>query len=242
MELKGKRALVTGAGATGGIGYEIARQLMGEGAEVLITGRNLARGTEAAELLGNHARFIQADLGDLAALDRLVAAAGEVDILVNNATTVGRGHTIDRNFTGLDEVLSTNVRAPYVLTAGLIPGMLSRQSGCVINISSMVAGRGAPGMGSYAASKAAVESLTRTWAAELGGSGVRVNAVSPGPIRSEKNLTTALQELEEFGEATPLGRAGSTAEVSQVVAFLASDRSSYVTGAVIAVDGGARAM
>lgn len=242
MELERKRALITGAGATGGIGHQIAHELIGEGAEVLIAGRDPSRGAEAAESLGDGARFIAADLGDRAALDSLVAAAGEIDILVNNATAIGRGRAIDGNIAGLDEVLSTNVRAPCVLTAGLVPGMVRRRSGCVINISSLVAGRGTPGMGSYAASKAALESLTRTWAAELGGSGVRVNAVSPGPIRSQKNLSEYPDELEEVGKATPLGRSGSTAEISQVVAFLASERSSYVTGTVIAVDGGARAV
>jgi len=242
MELEGKRALITGAGAIGGIGHQIAHDLIDVGAEVLITGRDPSRGAEAAESLGDRARFFVADLRDRTALDGLVAAAGEIDILVNNATAICRGRAVEGNITGLDEVLATNVRAPCVLTAGLVPGMVSRRSGCVINISSLVAGRGTPGMGSYAASKAALESLTKTWAAELGGSGVRVNAVSPGPIRSHKNLSEYPEELEEFGRATPLGRSGSTAEISQVVTFLASERSSYLTGTVIPVDGGARAV
>ncbi|MBS1677734.1 MAG: SDR family oxidoreductase [Actinobacteria bacterium] len=242
MELEGKQALVTGAGATGGIGFEIARRFIDEGAVVLITGRDPSRGAEAAAALGDRATFLLADLVELEALARLVDAAGEVDILVNNATAIGRGNVVDRNIAGLDEVHFTNVRAPYVLTAGLAPGMVSRQSGCVVNISSLVAGRGTPGMGSYAASKAALESLTQTWAAELGGSGVRVNAVAPGPIRSAKNLTEHQDELEEFGKVTPLRRTGATAEIAEVVAFLASDRSSYVTGTVIPVDGGSRAI
>ncbi|OJU84968.1 MAG: hypothetical protein BGO11_21445 [Solirubrobacterales bacterium 70-9] len=242
MQLKDKRALITGAGALGGIGHEIARQFIAEGAVVLITGRDPARGAEAADALGDRATFVLADLTEPEAVDRLIEAAGEIDILVNNATAIGRGNVVDSNLSGLDEVHLTNVRAPYALTAGLVPGMASRESGSVINISSLVAGRGTPGMGSYAASKAALESLTKTWAAELGGSGVRVNAVAPGPIRSAKNLTEYPEELDEFGKVTPLKRTGATAEIAEVVTFLAGDRSSYVTGAVIPVDGGCRAV
>ena len=195
MELTGKKALVTGA--TGGIGGEAAKLLAQAGAHVVVTGRDPERGAALVKTIteqGGTARFQAADLTDPDSLRSLVEAAGEVDILVNNAAVFPMGPTISPetaldgeafDTTSFDAVFATNVRAPYLLTAAFAPGMIARGSGTIVNVSSMAARIGMAGLPVYSASKAAIESLTRTWAAELSPSGVRVNAVAPGPTRTD---------------------------------------------------------
>ena len=126
-------------------------------------------------------RFIQADLSDMESVKSLVAQAGDVDILVNNAASFPAALTVHQEVTSFEKTFDTNVRGSYFLAAGLVPGMLARGHGSIINVTSMVASKGVPGAGVYSASKAAVESLTRTWAAEFGAHGVRVNSVAPVP-------------------------------------------------------------
>lgn len=242
MELEGRTALVTGAGATGGIGFQIARALEREGAKVLISGRSRRRGEAAARELGGSARFVLADLTQLDQVRRLAADAGPVDVLVNNAAAITTWATLEQPADEYEEVFSTNVRAPYFLTAALAPGMVANGRGSIVNVSSVVARVGTAGTSVYAASKAAIESLTRTWAAELGPDGVRVNAVSPGPVASEKVLAIAAESVARSGRSTPLGRVGTTSEIAEAVLFLASDRAGYVTGACIPVDGGRAAV
>lgn len=238
MSLHDKTALITGAGATGGIGFQIAKLLADDGAEVVISGRDEAQGRQAVEQLGDRARFIRADLSDLAQVEELAEAAGDVDILVNNAATITVNPVVDQDVASYEDVFAVNVRAPYFLTSALAPKMIANGGGSIINISTMVAQVATPGMSVYGASKAALESLTRTWAAELGPAGIRVNTVSPGPTSSEKVMTIMGDVARELGKDTLLARMADPAEVAQAVYFLATDRSSYITGAYVPVDGG----
>jgi NAD(P)-dependent dehydrogenase (short-subunit alcohol dehydrogenase family) len=242
MELESRTALITGSGATGGIGFATARLLAGEGAEVVLTGRDAGRGEQAAGELGGKARFVLADLSNLDSVRALAQAAGEVDILVNNAAAIAFGPTTEQDVPSFEESFATNVRAPYFLTAALAPGMIARGRGSIVNVTTMAAHLGMAGMSVYGATKSAVESLTRTWAAEFAPAGVRVNSVSPGPTASEKVAGLMGEAAQELGRSTPLARMASTEEIAQAILFLAGPRSSYVTGTVLAADGGRTAI
>jgi NAD(P)-dependent dehydrogenase (short-subunit alcohol dehydrogenase family) len=237
-ELSGKRALVTGA--TSGIGRAAAEALAREGAHVVISGRSAERGAEvvaAIEAAGGRAEFVRADLGSADDVRTLAARAGEIDILVNNAGVFPAGPTHELAESQLDETLAVNIKAPFLLTAALAPGMVARGSGTVINVTTMVAEFGMPGLSAYGASKAATALLTKAWAAEYGPGGVRVNAVSPGPTRTPG--TDAMGDGFAAIVATiPLGRAATADEIADTIVFLASERASYLNGAVIPVDGG----
>jgi NAD(P)-dependent dehydrogenase (short-subunit alcohol dehydrogenase family) len=240
MELAYKTALVTGG--TAGIGLACARLLAHEGASVIISGRDAERGKAAAAGIDGSVRFVQADLSDIESVKSLVAQAGDVDILVNNAASFPAALTVEQEVASFDTTFHTNVRGTYFLVAGLVPGMLGRGHGSVINVTSMVASKGVPGAGAYSASKAAVESLTRTWAAEFGSHGVRVNSVAPGPTKTEGVEAEWGDTNEELGRALPLGRTAKPEEIADAVLFLASPRSSFITGSTLHADGGGTAI
>jgi NAD(P)-dependent dehydrogenase (short-subunit alcohol dehydrogenase family) len=243
MELDGKKALVTGG--TSGIGREVAKQLAALGAEVVISGRDEARGAEAVaeiEATGGKARFVVADLADFEAIGALAEAVGEVDILVNNAGVFDFAPTPDETRGGFEAMFDVNVRAPYFLTAALAPRMAGRGGGAIVNVSTMVAELGMAGSSSYAASKAALASLTRTWAAEFAGFGVRVNVVTVGPTVTEGTSAMTADELGFVTGLTKLGRTAEPKEIAEAIVFLASPRASYVTGTNVAVVGGATAV
>lgn len=238
--LVGSTALVTGG--TAGIGLASARLLVAAGASVLIAGRDRSRGEAAAADIAGDARFIRADMGDQASVDGLIRAAGRVDILVNNAARFPGAATVDQDVASFESTFDTNVRGLYFLVAGLVPGMLERGTGSIINVTSLVASKGVPGASVYSASKAAVESLTRTWAAEFGPRGVRVNTVAPGPTDTEGVYAEWGDTNAELGRALPLGRTAAPSEIAQAVLFLASPASSFITGATLHADGGGAAV
>jgi NAD(P)-dependent dehydrogenase (short-subunit alcohol dehydrogenase family) len=239
-DLTGKTALVTGS--TAGIGAATGTLLARRGAQVIITGRDERRGNDLVDAItaeGGQARFVAADLTDLASVRSLAGQAAPVDVLVNNAAIFPGGSLVEQDIESFEGAFDLNVRAPYFLTAALVPGMLARGGGSVVNVSTMAARIGMAGLSTYSATKAAIESLTRTWAVELGAAGIRVNTVAPGPTRTDMVMAS----MGEHGAAavagtTILGRLASPEEIAEVIAFLASDASSYLTGATIAADAG----
>ena len=235
-DLEGKVALVTGA--TSGIGQAAAVQLAVQGASVIVHGRDANRGAAVVAEIengGGSARFVGAELSEPTDALRLAEEVGDVDILVNNAgfAWFGPSATLDANT--LDQLFAANVQAPYLLVSVLAPKMVARGGGVIINIASRAGTVGQPNTAAYGATKAALASLARSWAAEYGPAGVRVNAISPGPI-----YTNAVERelFDSLGKTTVLGRAGEPREVAEVIGFLASPRASYITGANVAVDGG----
>jgi NAD(P)-dependent dehydrogenase (short-subunit alcohol dehydrogenase family) len=240
-ELIGQRALVTGA--TSGIGKAVAVALGRQGAEVLVHGRDATRGAETvAEITaaGGSATFVAADLSDAADTRRLAEEVGDVDILVNNAGISVWGATGDFDIGTYDTMFDGNVRAPFILVAGLAPGMAARGNGAIVSVSSMAGHVGMAGGAAYGATKAALESMTRAWAAEYSPSGVRVNAISPGPVYTP--TPSGPEFIRALGEATAMDRASQPEEIAEVIAFLASPRASYMTGATVAADGGRTAI
>src|SRR5437879_433495 len=240
LGLQGRAALVTGA--TSGIGRSIALQLARQGAEVIVHGRNAARGAETVDVIsveGGRARFVAADLADPDDLQRLVEDVGEVDVLVNNAGFSWFGPTADLDVSTFDALFASDVRAPYFLVAAFAPKMAANGKGSIINVSSMSGQIGLAGGAAYGATKAALSSMTRAWAAEFSPSGVRVNAVAPGPVYTRPE---ARELFDTLGATTLLKRAANPEEIAEVVGFLASPRASYVTGAIVAADGGRTAI
>ncbi|OBK89272.1 short-chain dehydrogenase [Mycolicibacter heraklionensis] len=239
-DLAGQRALVTGG--TSGIGLESARLLVRHGAEVIITGRSRERGAAAVAELGGAVRFVAADLADLDSVSSLVRECDDgVDIVVNNAASFPGALTVEQDVASFSSTFDTNVRGAYFLVAALAPGMLRRGRGSIVNVTSMVAHKGVPGASTYSASKAALESLTRTWAAEFGPYGVRVNSVAPGPTATEGVVAEWGDVNDELGRALPLGRTAHATEIAEAVLFLASPRSSFITGSTLHADGGGAA-
>jgi NAD(P)-dependent dehydrogenase (short-subunit alcohol dehydrogenase family) len=240
-------ALITGG--TSGIGRASANKLAQLGIHVLVVGRNAERGEKTVDEIraaGGKADFISADLHD-AASARTVAkkaidlGSGHVDILVNNAGIYPFGPTHEMTEEQFDRVFSINVKAPYFLVAELAPLMAKKGKGAIVNLSTMVADYGAPGMSLYGSSKAAINLLTKTWAAEYGPRGVRVNVVSPGPTLTEG--TQAMGEgLEQLAAQGPAGRPATADEIAEAIVFLATERASFVYGAKLAVDGGRTAI
>ena len=239
-ELAGQTALVTGG--TAGIGLESARLLARHGAAVIITGRSEQRGAAAVAELGGGVRFVAADLADLESVQALARDCGDhVDVVVNNAASFPGALTVDQDVSSFESTFDTNVRGAYFLVAALAPAMLRRGHGSIVNVTSMVAFKGVPGASSYSASKAALESLTRTWAAEFGPHGVRVNSVAPGPTATAGVTAEWGDVNDELGRGLPLGRTARATEIAEAVLFLASPRSSFITGSTLHADGGGAA-
>ncbi|MER6536387.1 SDR family NAD(P)-dependent oxidoreductase [Streptomyces sp. 900105755] len=239
--LQGRTALVTGA--TSGIGKAVAQSLARQGAEVVLHGRDLARGealVKEIEAEGGSARFVAADLADTADTLRLASAAGAVDILVSNAGLYEFAPTATTDAASFDRHIAVNTRAPFLLVGALAPGMAERGHGSIVIVGSSAARQPAPIGAAYGASKAAAETLTRYWATEFGPAGVRVNAVSPGPVHTEGTEAMLGEHVAVLDTTNARGRAGQPGEIAEIVSFLAGPASSYVNGAVLFADGGER--
>ncbi|MDX3850119.1 SDR family oxidoreductase [Streptomyces sp. AK02-01A] len=241
--LDGRTALVTGS--TSGIGRAIAVRLAAEGAHVIVSGRDTGRGqavVSAIRATGGRADFAAADLAtarDARALadTALGLADGRVDILVNNAGVFPATSTLGLDEATYAKVMDVNVRGPIFLTQALLPSMLDRGDGVIINMGSWVAQVGFIGGALYSASKATLEQLTRGWASEFGSRGIRVNAIAPGVIVSDPEAPEAARR-HRMVENSPAGHAGSVEDIAHAAAYLASDEAGYVHGTTLVVDGG----
>jgi NAD(P)-dependent dehydrogenase (short-subunit alcohol dehydrogenase family) len=245
-KLAGKIALVTGG--TSGLGLATAKRFVAEGAQVVVTGRRPAELDAAVKELGGSASGVRGDVSVLADLDRLYATIrathGRLDVLFANAgggSFLPLGEITEAQF---DKYFGINVKGTLFTVQKALPLMAA--GGSVVLNGSMVSVKGVPGFSVYAATKAALRSFARTWAADLRGRNIRVNVVSPGVVVTpayKNELGLSDEQIKEFeaqgAAAAPLGRVGTPDEIAKAVVFLASDDSSYVTGADLFVDGGA---
>ncbi|ALA18476.1 MULTISPECIES: 3-oxoacyl-[acyl-carrier-protein] reductase [Chelatococcus] len=240
FELKGRKALVTGA--TGGIGGAIARALHARGAEVALSGTRREALEKLAGELGERVHVVPANLADTAEVEALVPAAeqalGGLDILVNNA-----GITRDNLFMRMkdeewDAVIAVNLTSAFRLSRAAVKGMMRRRFGRIVGIGSIVGATGNPGQGNYAAAKAGLVGMTKALAAEVASRSITVNCVAPGFI--ETPMTDALndKQRESILGNVPAGRLGTGEEVAAAVVYLASDEAAYVTGQTLHVNGG----
>jgi NAD(P)-dependent dehydrogenase (short-subunit alcohol dehydrogenase family) len=242
MNVHHKTVLVTGG--TSGIGEAIARAYAAAGAELVITGRNEQRGRRVVDSLLEHgarARFVRADLEQVEDVRRLAEEVEQVDVLVNNAGVFPFGATHEVDDELFDATVALNVKAPFLLTGAFAPRMAANGGGAIVNVTTMVASFGAPGMALYGSTKAALELLTKAWAAEYGPQGVRVNALAPGPTRTPGTEPMG-DALDQLASTLPLGRPASAEEIAAAALFLGSEEASYINGAVLAVDGGRTAV
>lgn len=242
-DFTGKTALVTGA--TSGIGRAAAKKLAAGGAYVIVSGRDAQRGDETVSALraaGGKAEFIPADLTDIGGVRALASAAlqaggGRVDILINNAGMFPFAPTPRVAETEFDTVFAVNVKAPFYLVAELAPKMAEHGSGAIVNVTTQAASYGQPMLPLYSSSKAALQLLTKAWAAEFGPAGVRVNAVSPGATRTEGTQAMAGSLAEEAAKI-PAGVVATPEQIADGLVFLASEQASHIHGVVLPVDGG----
>jgi 3-oxoacyl-[acyl-carrier protein] reductase len=240
FDLTGKSALVTGA--SGGIGWAIAEALHAQGAQVAISGTRAERLDELAAKLGSRVHVLPCDLRDRAAVVKLAEdaekALGQVDILVNNA-----GITHDNLFMRMkdeewDDVIAVNLSSVFVLTRGVLRGMMRRRSGRIVNIASISGVLGNPGQGNYAASKAGLVGMTKSLAREVSSRGITANCIAPGFISTPMTDALTPKQIEAIAGAIPAAKFGKPEDVAAVAVFLASDEAGYVTGETVHVNGG----
>lgn len=245
MELDGRTALVTGASRN--IGRAIAVRMAREGADVGITARTDREGCEETarrvEAAGGDAAVATADLGSPDEVESMVTGIreelGPIDALVNNATYRPEKPFLDIDVEDIDRVADVNVRGGILTAQHVVPDMLERGGGSIVNLIGALVYLGNPGHVHSYGTKFAIEGITRQLAAELGRDDIRVNAVSPGLIDTEREETEAFERAREsILDATALGRLGDPGEIADVVSFLASDRASFVTGQVVHANGG----
>ena len=239
-EFEGKVVMVTGS--TRGIGRAVAGLFAGEGARVAVTGRSPETAEAVAREIGGGALGIGLDVAEpdsvAAAVDRVLDAWGRVDVLVNNAGITRDTLALRMKLDDWQAVISTNLTGAFLCAKACLRPMVRARSGVIVNISSVVGSVGNAGQANYCAAKAGIEGLTRSLAREYANRGVRVNAVAPGYIATD--MTEALGEKvrEALLAQVPVGRLGAPEDVARAVAFLASDRASYITGQVLHVNGG----
>jgi 3-oxoacyl-[acyl-carrier protein] reductase len=240
FDLTGKGALVTGA--SGGIGWAIAEALQAQGATVAISGTRAEKLNELAAKLGSRVFVLPCDLRDRTAVVKLgedaEKALGQVDILVNNA-----GITHDNLFMRMkdeewDDVIAVNLTSVFVLTRGILRGMMRRRAGRIVNIASISGVLGNPGQGNYAASKAGLVGMTKSLAREVSSRGITANCIAPGFISTPMTDALTPKQVEAIAAAIPAAKFGKPEDVAAVVVFLASNEAGYVTGETVHVNGG----
>jgi NAD(P)-dependent dehydrogenase (short-subunit alcohol dehydrogenase family) len=246
MKLNQKVAIVTGASQ--GIGHACAERLVREGARVMLVDLR-PEGAAAAEALGDAARFFKADVSVKAEVDAMVAATlaafGQVDILVNNAGVTHAADFLDLTEDDFDRVLRINLKSMFLCSQAVAREMVKRQTGSIINMSSVNAELAIPNQIPYVVSKGGINQLTRVASISLAQHGIRVNGIGPGTILTELAKQAVLGSPEArhtILSRTPLGRCGEPEEIAAIAAFLASDDASYITGQTLYADGGRMAL
>jgi gluconate 5-dehydrogenase len=245
FHLEGKVALVTGAHR--GLGYAIARGLAEAGAHVVLNGRKADTVAAAAKALANAGLGASPQVFDVTDRDAVIAgigaierARGHLDILVNNAGIQRRSPLVEFRREDWDDIIATNLTAPFLVSQAALPGMIARRSGKIIHIASLLSELGRPTVVPYTAAKGGVRQLTRGMAVELAPHNIQVNAISPGYFATEMNR--ALIDDAEFNawvcRRTPAARWGEPAEIAGLAVFLASAAANYITGQLVAIDGG----
>jgi NAD(P)-dependent dehydrogenase (short-subunit alcohol dehydrogenase family) len=243
--LTGKSAIITGA--TSGIGRIVAERFHAEGARVLVTGRDEARGEAVARDLGDGCVFVPADITDPAAVQNVVTSCvaefGALDVLVNNAALDYNGDLLDSPAEEIRKVFEVNVFATIGMLQAAARAMLAH-GGSIVNVTSRLATIGVPTMGVYSSSKGAIRSLTRSAAVELAPHGIRVNDVAPGLTSTPLyeawlgGYPDPVAKSKEVAADIPLGRVATPDDVASAILYLASDESGYITGTTLPVDGG----
>jgi gluconate 5-dehydrogenase len=245
FDLSGKVALVTGAQR--GLGFAISGGLAEAGATVVLNGRKHDALTDAAATLGKDGHRVSTSAFDVTDGDAVRAAVsaierehGRLDILVNNAGIQRRNPIVDFKREDWDDIIATNLTAPYLVAQAVLPGMIARKSGKIVNIASLMSDLARPTVVPYTAAKGGVRQLTRGMAVELAPHNIQVNAISPGYFATEMNR--ALIDNAEFNawvcKRTPAGRWGEPAEIAGLAVFLCSAAANYITGQLITIDGG----
>ena len=238
-----KIAIVTGGGS--GLGFAIAKNFIENGITAIIAGRDKEKLENARSKLGNACIVKTCDVSNLASIpafvDEIIKEYGQIDILVNNAGINQKKEFTEVTDEEFQRIITTNLCAVFAMSREVVKHMLTKNSGCIINISSMAAQYGLPKVIAYSASKTAIDGMTRAMAVELSPKGIRVNAIAPGFIYSDMTAKALDSDPERkakvFGR-TPMGIMGQPEDIGSAAMYLASDAAKYVTGVVLPVDGG----
>ncbi|AZB64181.1 3-oxoacyl-ACP reductase FabG [Cereibacter sphaeroides] len=240
FDLTGKSALITGA--SGGIGGGIARALHAAGATVTLSGTRTGPLEELAAELGDRAHVLACNLSDAAAVEALpkqaAEAMGAVDILVNNAGITRDQLAMRMSDEDWEQVIEVNLTSTFRLCRGVLRGMMKARWGRIVNITSIVGATGNPGQANYAASKAGVVAMSKSFAAEVASRGITVNAVAPGFIATAMTDKLNDEQKARILGQVPMGRMGAPDDIAAAVLYLASPAAGYVTGATLHVNGG----
>ncbi len=240
MRLENKVALITGAAS--GIGFETAKRFISEGAIIAACDYNEDALKKAQNELGNAYKIYRMDVSKhdevKQVVDSIAKDLGRIDILVNNAGITKDNFLVRMSESDFDAVIAINLKGVYNVTQAVVPYMMNQRSGVILNASSVVGIYGNIGQTNYAASKAGLIGMTKTWSKELARYNIRVNAVAPGYIRTPMTANLPEKVTNLMKEKTPLGRMGEPIDVANAYLFLASDEANYITGQVLGVDGG----
>lgn len=240
FELKGKKALITGA--TGGLGQEIARALHKQGAELVLSGTRTEKLEALAKELGDRAHVIPCDLSSTASTQQLIAEAeatlGGLDILVNNAGLTQDGLMLRMTDEQWSKVIEVNLNSVFRLSREAMKSMIKQRAGRIINMTSIVGVTGNPGQANYAASKAGLIGFSKSLAAEVATRGITVNCIAPGFIESPMTDVLNDKQREKILGGIPQGRIGAPQDIAAGVVYLASDEAKYITGQTLHINGG----
>lgn len=240
MRLKDKVAIITGG--ANGIGLAAAKRFIEEGAQVVIADYNEVAGSEAVQAFNGSAIFIQVDVSKKESVQQLIEKTieqyGKIDILINNAGITRDAMLVKLSEEDFDAVIDVNLKGVFYCTQAVVPIMVANGGGKIINTSSVTGVYGNIGQTNYAASKAAVVGMTKTWAKELGRKGINVNAVAPGFIQTAMVETMPQQVIDNIQSQISLGTLGQAEDVANAYVFLASEEAKYITGHTLHIDGG----